>query len=622
MLKFKFVFSFFYLILLFHSNVFASDNIKCSWKTQKEIPCLDIKKNLLNTSKYASQYNKKIIITKKQIEETGAVDLVDVLKLIPSINITQSGTKGQQASLFMRGTGSNHVLVMVNGIAINDQSTTQGLHDFGVDFIQTINQIEVYEGPNSANFGPNAIGGAINIITGSELQNYNSITYQNKDNFNWLINRTFQNSLKDLFNVKIANVSNKTKSARYRGVEKDGVRNFSGNLNYENWRENTKITASTYFRETISQYDGSATDELNFVGNNKMITSQLNLKNFTSSTKKELIFYYNQYDREYDEKGTIDYYDSSAKGLKYNFSNFKENFSYGYGSEYRYDDGDFENNGSYSASTKGHFDNLSIYTNVGYRFFEDTTFSFFWREDENKSSGKNASNKFIIDHQLGLLNFGAGRHEGFRNPTIYELYGTDNYGYSGNKNLKSEKSVSNEIYLKLNNLKNIKASISAFKTRINDQIEYVSNKYVNNNNNLSLKQSGINSNILFKNKNFKLKLFSSFQSSEKIDGKNQLRRPEKKYGFIFNKLIRESFIGEFNLNLKHTFYGKHFDTHETLFTTVEMDSTDIVDLNFTKKINNLKLSFNITNLLNEKYQRPHGYSQDDRQISFTAKKNF
>ena len=122
----------------------------------------------------------------------------------------------------MRGTGSNHVLVMVR-IAINDQSTTQGLHDFGVDFIQTINQIEAYEGPNSANFGPNAIGGAINIvITGSELQNYNSITYQNKNNFNWLINRTFQNSPKDLFNVKIANVSNKNKSARYRGVEKDG----------------------------------------------------------------------------------------------------------------------------------------------------------------------------------------------------------------------------------------------------------------------------------------------------------------------------------------------------------------------------------------------------------------
>ena len=56
--------------------------------------------------------------------------------------------------MFMRGTGSNHTLVMINGIAINDQSTTQGLHDFGVDFIQTIQQIEVYKGANGAHFGP------------------------------------------------------------------------------------------------------------------------------------------------------------------------------------------------------------------------------------------------------------------------------------------------------------------------------------------------------------------------------------------------------------------------------------------------------------------------------------
>ena len=52
-----------------------------------------------------------------------------MIKNIPGINITQSGPKGQQASIFMRGTGSNHTLVMINGIAINDQSTTQGLHE-------------------------------------------------------------------------------------------------------------------------------------------------------------------------------------------------------------------------------------------------------------------------------------------------------------------------------------------------------------------------------------------------------------------------------------------------------------------------------------------------------------
>jgi hypothetical protein len=53
-----------------------------------------------------------------------------------------------------------------------------------------------------------------------------------------------------------------------------------------------------------------------------------------------LLWYYNQYDREYDEQGVIDYYDSNATGLKYNFSKFFDNFSYGYGSEYRYDSGE------------------------------------------------------------------------------------------------------------------------------------------------------------------------------------------------------------------------------------------------------------------------------------------
>ena len=63
--------------------------------------------------------------------------------------------------MFMRGTNSNHTLVLINGIAINDQSTTQGLHDFGVEFIQTIQQIEVYPGSSASQFGSSAIGGAI-----------------------------------------------------------------------------------------------------------------------------------------------------------------------------------------------------------------------------------------------------------------------------------------------------------------------------------------------------------------------------------------------------------------------------------------------------------------------------
>ena len=68
---------------------------------------------------------------------------------------------------------------MINGIPINDQSTTQGLHDFGVDFIQTIQQIEIYPGSSGSQFGTNAIGGAVNII----------LTGDYKDSFSFASNK-------------------------------------------------------------------------------------------------------------------------------------------------------------------------------------------------------------------------------------------------------------------------------------------------------------------------------------------------------------------------------------------------------------------------------------------------
>ena len=108
----------------------------CKWQNETSTPCIEINSLATNSSNYSTPGINKTIISKSKIEEIGAVDLIDVLKYIPDINITQSGPKGQQASIFMRGTGSNHTLVMINGIPINDQSTTQGLHDFGVDFIQ------------------------------------------------------------------------------------------------------------------------------------------------------------------------------------------------------------------------------------------------------------------------------------------------------------------------------------------------------------------------------------------------------------------------------------------------------------------------------------------------------
>ncbi len=610
----------FFLLISSFNIVNARD---CNWDNENNIPCLEIKSNVSNTSRYSFESIKKITITRKQIEQSGALDLIDVLKTIPSINITQSGPKGQQASLFMRGTNSNHALVLINGVAINDQSTTQGLHDFGVDFIHTIQQVEVYEGPGASIFGPNAIGGAINIITTGDYKDHINLSMKNNENYNFLINQNYITDESTAFNFKFGGIKSKTNTAKYGGEEDDKLENLSGNFNFEKWINNIQITNSTYLRQTIAEYDNSATNEIGYEGDNKMLSTQLKINSLNQDSNNQLTLFYNQYDREYDEKGIIDYYDSSAIGAKYDFSKlYNEKISYGYGSEYRYDDGEFENNGSYSASTKGHYDNLAIYGNFGFNIFDNSNLSFFLRNDDNKKTGSNQSNKINLEQKYKAFKFGIGRMEGFRNPTIYELYGTDNFGYSGNEKLNPEKSETNEVYLKFKFLENIDGSIRGFRTKIYEQIEYKSNKYVNNSDNLDLNQSGINSEIKFITNGYNINLFSSFLSSKKINGADQLRRPEKTYGFNLNKNFNLNYFGDFNINAKYKHYGKHFDTHSSSFATVEMDSTDIVDLSLNKKLGLYDFYINFTNLLDEGYQRPHGYSQNGRLFNFGFKINY
>ena len=105
-----------FIISIFTFNASALEN--CNWKNKKGVPCLTISKTP-NTSVFNQGSINKIIITKEDIINSGAVDTNDVLKLIPGLDVFQSGQKGQQTSIFTRGSESNHTLVLLNGIAIN-----------------------------------------------------------------------------------------------------------------------------------------------------------------------------------------------------------------------------------------------------------------------------------------------------------------------------------------------------------------------------------------------------------------------------------------------------------------------------------------------------------------------
>jgi vitamin B12 transporter len=607
------------LFLVFNKSYSESQN--CNFSSQKsEAPCIVITKTA-NTSIFSQDGVNKIVINKQEIEESGAVDLIDVLNSLPDINITQSGPKGQQASSFMRGTGSNHTLVMINGIPINDQSTTQGLHDFGVDFIQTIQQIEIFPGSNGTHFGSNAIGGAINIILNSDYKDSLSIASDNNANYEISGNKTFLQEGSSL-NIKIGAVNNETISARGKiNDEKDGLRNYTTNINYKKFiNQNAKFYNTTYLRQTIAEYDNSNTNQIGYEGDNKMGSLQFGIENQNNSQKDNYVFYYNFYDREYDERGTIDTYESEVLGLKYDFSKIiDKKISFGAGSEYKYDWGYFDNNGSYEASTKGHSTNLAIYGNFGWNLLTNSNLSLFGRTDKHKQTGTNTTYKANFDQKFKRLNLGVSYMNSLRNPTLYEMFGTDNFGYSGNRDLKPEKSNTYELYSNFILNEHLNLSLRAFKSNIKNNIEYISNKYQNDNDNIDLNQSGFNTRLNIKIKDTNLDLFSSFLSSKKENNSDQLRRPRKNYGINLAKKIKNTFFGDLKLRIKYNHYGKHFDTHSSNFSTIEMDSTDIIDIMVTRKLENSNFFIKITNAFDETYQRPHGYNQEKRGIKFGIK---
>jgi vitamin B12 transporter len=105
------------------------------------------------------------IIDSTTIAERGYVTLVDALSAVPGLRIVQQGGPGGLTSVFVRGTNSNQVLVLRDGVPVNDPSDPGGAFNFGSDTLDDVARIEIVRGQMSGLYGSGAIGGVINIVS-------------------------------------------------------------------------------------------------------------------------------------------------------------------------------------------------------------------------------------------------------------------------------------------------------------------------------------------------------------------------------------------------------------------------------------------------------------------------
>jgi len=103
------------------------------------------------------------VLERADIEASQAPDVLELLRFLPGIDLVRTGGSGQTSSVFMRGSNSNHVLFLIDGVRIASSNT--GAAAFEHLPIDQIERIEIVRGPRASYWGSDAIGGVIAVTT-------------------------------------------------------------------------------------------------------------------------------------------------------------------------------------------------------------------------------------------------------------------------------------------------------------------------------------------------------------------------------------------------------------------------------------------------------------------------
>ncbi len=91
--------------------------------------------------------------------------LADIIATTPGITMARTGGVGAATSLFIRGASSDHTLVVIDGVRVNDPSSPSGSFDFGNLLSGDVARVEILRGAESLSWGSAAIGGVVNVST-------------------------------------------------------------------------------------------------------------------------------------------------------------------------------------------------------------------------------------------------------------------------------------------------------------------------------------------------------------------------------------------------------------------------------------------------------------------------
>lgn len=407
------------------------------------------------------------VIDEKTIGQNPLLNVSDIIQRDPSVYIKQSGGLGQISEISLRGTKSVHTLVLKDGARLNSQNELGPLYPAFLDTTD-VQQIEILKGPASVQYGSDAIGGVVQLISKKPEKTGAELTGIYGEN----------NTYKAIVNANLVTDQGFYAQVGGQRLESDGTRIFesqpeSEKAGYDQKGYHAKIG---FFQENLIDASASISENkgTNVFSNDYITnTAQRQFENRVINTKvaynilPDLII--NAHYANVQDKQNVPAYGSyyntenneSDLNLKWKFTP-NQNILVGA----TYNDANYKSNtilnSDKSVNSTGYYlqhqlKNDLFDTQVGVRLEDNQRFG-------THTVGQGAIRYHFLPNASIYANIGSA----FRAPTLNELYSQ----WGGNENLAPEESTSYEMGINYDLTSNVSTNFSVYHTKIKDLIAY------------------------------------------------------------------------------------------------------------------------------------------------------
>lgn len=576
------------------------------------------------------------IIDSETIESSKAVDVADLLRGLGGISISQSGGKGALNELRVRGSESNHILVLIDGVEVNDLG--QGdLANFAHLSLSNVERIEILKGSQSALWGSGAIGGVINIISKQgQAESLANVHGELGESSSKRVAANISGTSGALkYSGSVSHFDTDGQNISLTGAEKDGYQNNQLNSNLI-WQPSSTstLTFGLRFLDARNEFD----DFVPADADNHTDIQQANARLIWEYAPSDNIWQQQlglHYAKNTNKNYSNNVFDNSSKSDKtrvywQNQISYSQQGFLTLVAEHAIEDFKYTGPTDFGDPNQQQTNKVnSVIADWFHQFNQKLTATLSARHDDNSeydsADSYRAGLSFRPSDSIKLY---VSHGQAVKNPTFTEIYGFFPASFTPNPNIQPEQSKTWELGSQFSLSDSWQLEMSVFDTELNNEILTVfaadfTSSSVNangksNRQGLDLMVSGQLGDVRV---DFNYGYVDADQPDSFSDEKvREPRRAQNTASIALNYLFDDD---KANLYVQAAYQSRQLDTDFNTFSAVSLGGYVLVNTTFSYQLSpQLELYTRAENLTDKHYQDVVGYRGNERRVYAGAKYQF